>query len=283
MTASCALCGARCPRRFVARGYDVHRCAACDLEFVHPTPSPEAIAAVYETGYFEGGAYADYFAVERDLSERKARARLDTLASLGVSGGSSLDLGCAAGYFVDVALSRGFDAYGVEPTQRARERAPDAVASRLVAGLDDPALPTRFELVTLWDVLEHLPDPDATLRSVRARLAPRGWLAVVVPALGSVNTRLAPSTWDQYKPPEHLWFWSLRSLTRLLAKHDLDVVRHEVAWERFARWVDPAGADRRPVVRALRAVDAGLHRALAALGGRRWLTDSVAVYARSRR
>ncbi|MEZ4411099.1 MAG: hypothetical protein R3A52_32150 [Polyangiales bacterium] len=104
----------------------------------------------------------------------------------------------------------------------------------------------------------------------------------MVPAIGNVNTRLAPSTWDQYKPPEHLWFWSLRSLTALLTKHDFDVVRHDVAWERHARWVDPTGADRRPLVRALRALDAGLHRGVARLGGGAWVTDSIAVYARSR-
>lgn len=282
MTATCVLCGAPCPRRFEVKGYAIHRCARCDLEFVHPTPAPEAIEAVYASDYFEGGAYADYFAAERDLAERKARARLDALASLCVTQGTSVDLGCAAGYFVDAALQRGFDAYGVEPSARARAHCPASVASRVVERFDDPALPARFELVTLWDVLEHLPDPVDTMRSIRERLAPRGWLAVVVPAIGNVNTRLAPSTWDQYKPPEHLWFWSLRSLTSLLAKHDFDVVRHDVAWERYPRWVDPAGADRRPLVRALRAVDAVFHRGVARLGGRAWVTDSIAVYARSR-
>lgn len=282
MTATCVLCGGSCPRRFEVKGYAVHRCARCDLEFVHPTPTSEAIAAVYASDYFEGGAYADYFSAERDLAERKARARLDALASLGVTRGASLDLGCAAGYFVDAALRRGFDAFGVEPSPRARAHCPSSVARRVVEALDDPALPERFDLVTLWDVLEHLTDPLAAVRSIRARLAPRGWLAVVVPAIGNVNTRIAPSTWDQYKPPEHLWFWSLRSLTALLAKHDFDVVRHGVAWERHPRWVDPTGADRRPLVRGLRAVDAGLHAAVARLGGRAWVTDSVAVYARSR-
>ncbi|MEZ4411100.1 MAG: methyltransferase domain-containing protein [Polyangiales bacterium] len=160
MTATCVLCGATCPRRFTVKGYPVHRCARCDLEFVHPTPSPEDIAAVYASDYFEGGAYDDYFAAERDLAERKARARLDMLASLGVTQGTSVDLGCAAGYFVDAALERGFDAYGVEPSARARAYCPASVESRVVERFDDPALPARFELVTLWDVLEHLPTPS---------------------------------------------------------------------------------------------------------------------------
>ena len=67
-------------------------------------------------------------------------------------------------------------------------------------------------------------------------------LAVVIPVIGSTTTRLAPGRWDQYKPPEHLWFWSARAMRALL--------------------------------------DALGHRALAAVAGPRVVTDSVAFYAR---
>lgn len=280
--ASCILCGAPCARRFQVRGYAIHRCAACDLEFVHPTPSPEAIAAVYAEGYFTGGAYADYFENERRTSQHKARQRLDTLAELGLGSGRLLDLGCAAGYFVDEALGRGFDAWGVEPSADARQQVPARALDRVVAALDDPRLPTQFEAVTLWDVLEHLPDPEAALAGIRGRLARGGWLGIVVPAIGNINTRWAPTTWDQYKPPEHLWYWSLRSLSMFLDRHGFELVRHDVAWERASRWFDLQGTRRHPGARTLRKLDAAVHRAIAAVAGRGVITDSIAVYARSR-
>ncbi len=281
MTARCLLCEAPCPARFRVNGHAVHRCDACDLEFVWPTPPPEALRAVYERGYFTGAGagYDDYFGRERDLAARKAAARLDALASVARRRpGRLVDVGCAAGYFVEAALARGWDAHGVEPSPEARQGMDPSVAPRVAASLD--ALDGDFDAVTFWDVLEHLPDPLAALRAARARLRPDGVMGVVVPVIGSVNTRVAPRTWDQYKPPEHLWFFSRRAAREALWKGaGLRVVREEVAWRRDARFVDPEGRARSAFVRLARGVDGALHRALAAV----WpdaTVDSVAFYAR---
>ncbi|MFO0609326.1 MAG: class I SAM-dependent methyltransferase [Polyangiales bacterium] len=281
MTARCPLCEAPCPARFHVNGHAVHRCDACDLEFVWPTPPPEALRAVYERGYFTGAGagYDDYFGRERDLAARKAATRLDALASVARRRpGRLVDVGCAAGYFVEAALARGWDAHGVEPSPEARQGMAPSVAPRVAASLD--ALDGDFDAVTFWDVLEHLPDPLAALRAARARLRPDGVMGVVVPVIGSVNTRLAPRTWDQYKPPEHLWFFSRRAVREALWKGaGLRVVREEVAWRRDARFVDPEGRARGAFVRLARGVDGALHRALASV----WpdaTVDSVAFYAR---
>ncbi len=284
MTPACPRCRRHAPRRFTVRGYDVHRCADCDLEFVWPTPSPDDIAAVYASGYFEGGGagYADYFTRERDQVARKSAVRLAALRDLGVTRGRLFDLGCAAGFFLGHARDAGFTVAGAEPSPDALAAMDPSLRPVVVPSLDDLAPDARFDVVTAWDVLEHLPDPDATLRSLRARLSPGGVLAVVVPVLGSTTTRLAPSRWDQYKPPEHLWFWSPRAMRSMLSDHGLSVVREDVAWSRPARFVDLDGVSRSPAVRAARTLDALAHRALAALAGPGVVTDSVAFYARAR-
>ena len=234
MIPPCPRCRRDAPRRFTVRGFDVHRCARCDLEFVWPSPSPEALASVYTSGYFEGGGagYADYFAREREQVARKSHARLAALRELGVTRGRLFDLGCAAGFTVA----------GAEPSPEALAAMDPSLRAAVVPSLDALADEARFEVITAWDVLEHLPDPDAALRALRARLTPDGVLAVVIPVIGSTTTRLAPGRWDQYKPPEHLWFWSARAMRALL--------------------------------------DALGHRALAAVAGPRVVTDSVAFYAR---
>ena len=99
--------------------------------------------------------------------------------------------------------------------------------------------------------------------------------------IGSTTTRLAPTLWDQYKPPEHLWFWSPRAMRATLADHGLAVVREDVAWRRPSRFVDLDGVSRSPAVRAVRALDALAHRALSAVAGAGVVTDSVAFYARA--
>jgi SAM-dependent methyltransferase len=279
--ARCLLCARPSPERFRVRGHAIHRCGGCDLEFVWPTPSADALRAVYERGYFtgDGAGYDDYFGREREIAARKADTRLDALSSVARRRpGRLVDVGCAAGYFVEAARARGWDAYGVEPSPEARRGVDPALAPRVVAALD--ALPGDFDAITFWDVLEHLPDPLGALRDARARLRPEGVLGVVVPVIGSVNTRIAPQSWDQYKPPEHLWFFSRGAVRELLWKGaGVRVRREEVAWRRDARLVDPEGRSRHPVVGLARALDGAFHRAVA----RAWpeaTVDSVAFYAR---
>lgn len=283
MSPACPRCRRASPRRFAVRGYAIHRCARCDLEFVWPTPDAEALAAVYTTGYFEGGGagYGDYFNREREQVARKSRARLAALAGLGVTGGRLFDLGCAAGFFLGHARDAGFTVAGAEPSPEALAAMDPTLRAAVVPSLDALPADARFEVVTAWDVLEHLPDPDAALRALRARLTPGGVLALVVPVIGSTTTRLAPARWDQYKPPEHLWFWSPRAVRAMLADHGLAVVRQDVAWSRPSRFVDPDGVARAPLVRLARTLDALAHRALAALVGDHVVTDSMAFYARA--
>ncbi len=281
MNPSCTLCGRACAPRFEKGAYVIHRCVPCDLEFVWPTPPPEAVKAVYERGYFEGDGhgYEDYFGRERSLAARKAEARLDALKSLGRTGGKMLDFGCAAGYFVEEARARGWESFGVEPSPEAQRGWSDAVRPYVASTLDEIRERGPFDVITAWDVLEHLPDPVETLRALRAMARPGAVFAVVVPVIGNVNTRIAPSTWDQYKPPEHLWFFSRAAMRATLRKGaNARVVREDVAWARPSRFVDPEGRSRAPLTRAARFIDGALHRA-AALVAPSIITDSVAFYA----
>ena len=283
MSARCLLCARACPVRFTKGVYAIHRCAACDLEFVWPTPPPEAVEAVYADGYFsgDGHGYRDYFGRERAQATRKSTVRLDALDALGCRGGRLLGVGCAAGFFVEDARARGYEAFGVEPSPEAQRAWSEAARPWLMGDLDAARAHGPFDVITAWDVLEHLPDPLATLRALRAMAKPDAVFAVVVPVIGNVNTRLAPATWDQYKPPEHLWFFSCASMRALLrAGAGATVLREDVAWSRDARWVDLEGTSRAPLTRALRAIDGAAHR-LARAVAPSLTVDSVAFYAKA--
>lgn len=280
MSARCRLCDGPCATRFAVNHYDIARCPRCDLEFVWPTPPPGATREVYGEGYFTAGrfGYDDYFGRERAVAHRKAHARLARLASIGHRGGRVLDVGCAAGYFLEVAQAQGWAVEGVELSAEARAHAPPEVRAHIREGAE--GLTGPFDAITFWDVLEHLDAPDEALRSYAALLAPTGVLGIVVPVLGSVNTRLAPRTWDQYKPPEHLWYFSPRAMRKMLESQGFHVVHEEPAWTRRSRFVDPDERRRGLPWRALRAVE-GLAFDLAARAlGESVRVDSVAFYAR---
>ena len=185
----CPLCGRPAPLRFEKAGYAIHRCAGCDFELAHPTPTPETLSRLYSKGYFTGGGsgYADYFASERPSNERKAVERLARLASLGVGPGARiLDVGSADGTFVKAALALGLDAHGVEPSPQALAAIPEALRDRVHGSIDEAAAHGPWNAVTLWDVLEHLPGFLDALRTLRGALASRGVVGVVLPVIDNI-------------------------------------------------------------------------------------------------
>jgi SAM-dependent methyltransferase len=285
VSAVCPLCGRGTLLRFHAGQYPIHRCARCDFEFVFPLPSPEEVARVYEAGYFSGSnagrGYADYFEQERRSNLRKAEQRLSRMAELGLAPGARLlDVGCASGDFVAAALARGMDAYGVEISAEALARAPAEVRGRVFPSIAAAAV-ASYDAVTMWDVLEHFAAPVATLREAVTLMADSALFGVVVPVIDNFNARYWPRTWDQYKPPEHLSFFSRTSLRALFQREVGEVLLEEAAWRRDARlWEVAVGTAK--AARPLAALEAALVRALTAskVLPPGWTTDSAALYAR---
>ncbi len=268
-------------------GFGIHRCAACDLEFVHPMPTRAELERFYESAYFHGPGhgYEDYFGAERTGSDAKAVARLERLKSLGLRAGSrTLDFGCADGRFVLGALSAGHDSYGVEVSDTARAHALPSVAPRVWASLDAARASAPFDLITLWDVLEHIPDALGLLRELRSLLAHDGWIGVVCPVIDNLNARWLPRTWDQYKPPEHVWFFSRRSLRAMLERGmHAAVVDESSAWQRDGRVTEHTRFARSRIARVVRPLDRAVWRTLTRTGliRREQLQDSVMLIARA--
>jgi hypothetical protein len=114
-------------------------------------------------------------------------------------------------------------------------------------------------------------------------LAPGALVGIVVPVIDNANARWVPRSWDQYKPPEHLWFFSRRALRAALARAlGARVVLETSAWRREARLLDVAAPARGAAGRAAARVERGLWRALAAAGAvdPARLDDSVLIVAR---
>jgi SAM-dependent methyltransferase len=151
-----------------------------------------------------------------------------------VSTGRLLDVGCASGLFLWHALQAGWDVVGVEPNERLYEQARERLNGRgeLHCGiLESVALQGGFHAITLWDVLEHVPDPSAFLVACRRQLRPTGFLFLNVPDLDSLQARVLKHRWPLLLP-EHLNYFNRESLC-LCAKHaNLSPVRfgRRYAW-----------------------------------------------------
>jgi 2-polyprenyl-3-methyl-5-hydroxy-6-metoxy-1,4-benzoquinol methylase len=171
---------------------------------------------LYGNGYFEHGKYEDEFA-----RARETRRRLSMLERARVpQGGRVLDAGCATGDFVNAGGSR-YEMWGLDvsahATGLARARNPSCAHRILTGFVEEQSFePASFDAIVMWDVVEHLWDPRQVLSRLVELLRPGGSLFLSTPDIGAWTAKLMQRRWAFMTPPEHLGFFSRRSLAHLL-------------------------------------------------------------------
>ena len=134
-----------------------------------------------------------------------------------------LDVGAGTGDFLLAAKHKGWEITGVEPNHDARMRARDKKIE-LLPGLE--ALPgTKYQVITLWHVLEHLPDLENQILKLVWHLEENGTLIIAVPNFNSFDAKHYNEFWAAYDTPRHLWHFSRRAIENLFLKHGLKVIR----------------------------------------------------------
>jgi 2-polyprenyl-3-methyl-5-hydroxy-6-metoxy-1,4-benzoquinol methylase len=258
-TSPCLLCGAPQVARHDFGRHRVMYCAVCALGQLAPLPTATELAALYDSpAYFEGDdavGYAGYTADAPQL-RRTFGAKLAWLARSGPLDALA-EIGCGPGYLLQVAREAGVrELVGVDHN-------PWAVDQVRAAGIEAhrgsvEALPAgrRYDAVAMLDLLEHVPAPVPFLREVAARLKPGGRLLIMTPNIRSALARLSGRRWVSFKIPEHVVYYSPKSIRLVLARAGFEVtavrsatqyVTVEFALDRLSH-LSPYGT------RALRAV-----------------------------
>lgn len=140
--------------------------------------------------------------------------------------GRLLDLGCGKGDFLSLAREAGWEVYGVEISDSCRREAERRAGVQVYSsphGLSDKR--EFFDVITMWEVIEHLPRPDTVLNEVLPLLRTGGLLAMTTPNTRNMTTLRSPARWTEYKPPEHLLYFDFDTIHRYLSeKFRLQVV-----------------------------------------------------------
>jgi SAM-dependent methyltransferase len=190
------------------------RCLECGLHYVRPRLRWELILEGYRGGTDEA------FVSQVSMRERTFRRCLDRVEAVARPPGRRvLDVGAAGGSFLAVARERGYEPLGCEPSTWMCAFARERYGLELHPGtlFDMPLEDGSLHLLSLWDVLEHTPDPKAVLRRAHALLAPGGVLALSVPDYGSLAARLLGSRWP-FLLTVHLYYFERRTMRDLLAR-----------------------------------------------------------------
>jgi 2-polyprenyl-3-methyl-5-hydroxy-6-metoxy-1,4-benzoquinol methylase len=198
-------------------GYTLERCQRCGLVFTNPQPGDEELARHYAGA--DGRQLAAHYArVVTPAVLAQYNRTLDRIEGLLPGRGRLLDLACAAGYFFEQAARRGWEAHGADlgawTLEAARSRGLENMHTGTLADLNFPD--HHFDVVHAAQMLEHLPDPKAELADIRRIVRPGGLVYVDVPNYQTLPIRLGRDDFWLNKPPEHLNYFTPRTLRRLL-------------------------------------------------------------------
>lgn len=224
MSGLCAICDAARSAPWLQCGeWRYLLCPTCSAVRLDPLPTGGWAEAFYDHGYFAGGGrggYRDYLADEAQ-HRKNARARVALALRFGAKAPATwIDVGCAVGFTLAEAQKAGFAAWGVELSPWAgavaRERFGLTVFPTLAKARDE--MLGKADVISMFQVLEHIPDPVAALTEARACLRPGGLLIIETWDRRSVIARLFGRRWQQITPPSVLWLLDRKCLGYLLER-----------------------------------------------------------------
>jgi 2-polyprenyl-3-methyl-5-hydroxy-6-metoxy-1,4-benzoquinol methylase len=217
----CNFCGATGSAHvFSLKGFDLVRCAGCSLTFIANPPQQHELADIYSVGA------SNYHSELLDTGSAQAqRMRLVAAEHMEfsrpfVGDGQLVDVGCSVGHFLELAAQAGVEARGIEYCKETAQHAATHTGLPVERGsIHDSALaPESCATITMFDVIEHVPDPQADLQAAWRLLKPGGCLILSTPNIDGLFPRASRpfarplGYWPHPEPPHHLYQFSLATL-----------------------------------------------------------------------
>lgn len=214
----CLICGSEnyraLPEKF---GYKYHQCRSCGHVQLQFTMTNDAVYSEYET---RTSHHASEHKIAWDYSETKREyfydPLIDRLERL-TDSRSLLDLGCSNGAFLQAIRLRGWDGEGMELEHSSAQYARSMGFKVYETVLEESGIPdASYDVVTLWQVVEHLPEPGLLLKEIHRVLKPGGICAISTPNIASIAFRMLDYRWDAVSPPEHIHLFTPRGLNKIV-------------------------------------------------------------------
>ena len=195
-----------------------------------PTPSLEKLPS-----YYESEDYISHTDGKRSLFEkmyhfvkRNAIRQKVNLISNYSQKGSLLDIGAGTGDFLAEAKKQGWTTLGIEPNESAKQLAKNKgvnFTENLESISDD-----SFDVITMWHVLEHVPDLDFQLQQLKRICKQNGTIIIAVPNFKSYDAKYDQEFWAAYDVPRHLWHFSKNGIQKLFSNYQIQLVKVKPMW-----------------------------------------------------
>jgi len=202
--------------------FDLYYDETLDMLITHPQPSLENLGK-----YYESEDYISHTDNKRSLFEKlyhfiksiALKNKLNLINSLQSNKGRILDIGAGTGDFLSVAKNDGWQTIGVEPSERAKSIAINKGISFVeeTSELENHS----FDVISMWHVLEHVPDLDKQIKELKRLLKPTGTLIIAVPNFKSFDANHYGKFWAAYDVPIHFWHFSKTAIKLLFEKEEM--------------------------------------------------------------
>ena len=228
--AKCKMCGREMVLHFkVWENYYLYKCPYCSFEQIWMDDDTER--TIYTADYFENSKYKDTVAL--NLEHKR---RLGILLKYVLKDERIMDYGCASGEFVNYA-GREFEIYGCDVSSDAIESAKERFSqykNRFYTTKELAKSAEHFSCICLWDVIEHIEYPNELIRNLRKMLKEDGLMILSTPDVGAFFSKITRAHWPFMTPPEHLCFFSKKSMYYFARKNGFEICR----WFARGKWAN---------------------------------------------
>lgn len=196
-----------------------------DMLITHPQPSLEKLPSYYESVDYISHTDGNKSLFEKMYQFVKGIALKNKLKLINSQStkGRILDIGAGVGDFLSVCRNDGWQTVGIEPSDKAKTIAKSKGVS-FVENLSELENHS-FDVITMWHVLEHVPDLENQIKELKRLLKPSGTILIAVPNFNSFDANYYGKYWAAFDVPIHLWHFSKTAIKKLFAIENLELVK----------------------------------------------------------
>lgn len=205
-----------------------------------PQPSLNTLGSYYESSDYISHTDAKETLIDKMyqfVKKYTLSKKLKLIDSFKTSSKRLLDVGCGTGDFLSLCETYNWEVVGVEPNNKAQKLASSKLKSTSLLVNDLFELNEsieKFDVITLWHVLEHVPNLEEYISKLKSLLRPNGVLVIAVPNYNSFDAKHYKQFWAAYDVPRHLWHFSQKSIELLFSKQQLEVKKtHPMVFDSF--------------------------------------------------
>lgn len=224
MSRACIVCGSQ---KYSTLYPAIVRCNACQFVFAEEDVPEQELLRIYQKNYFFGEEYSDY-KKDREVLRKNFKLRLDVLLKFADPDRHQrlFEIGAAYGFFLELAREHFKSVQGIDITEDGVRHCVNELGLDVIQGdlLRTNLGNQEFDLVCMWDTIEHLRTPNLYLAKISEHMTSGSLLTMTTGDIDSTNARMKRHKWRLIHPPTHLQYFSLKTLTRMLDTLGFDVI-----------------------------------------------------------